>query len=863
MAYGGDLNEILCNSEKEGGRRKLPGFLDNFRDCLDRNNLFDCKPVSGWFTWLYVNSISGTVIQERLDIFLATTDRLYLFPDYRVSSIYTAKSDHCLLLMDASQVTISARDQGSNDYFLYDMCWSKEDACIERVRSTWLRSPGPTISKLQAIGDSLRSWQAEKCVSSKKSMSELQVFLNSCMQDYITDATKAAFLDAKREHKSLLDKDEAYWAQRARVTWLTQGDRNTTYFHARASGRQKKNRIRGLYNENGVWTDNQAEVAGIDMGCVNATVITLIPKIEDPVRMQQLRPISLCTVVYKIVSKTILNCMNSSYLGASNGPNKGASLKLDMEKAFDRVEWTFLRSVLLRMGFHSDWLDLLMDCVTSVTFRIQINGRLTPTIIPQRGLRQGDPIQKGPRVNHLLYADDSIVFLRNSKREASHLKEVLRLFADSSGQRINFGKSTVFFSPSTPIAHRRHLSSILGIAEVSDPGIYLRVPVRVGKNNTNVFGFINEKVDDRVSGWTKRLLSFGGREIFLKSIAQALPQYIMSCYLLSRTITDRITSSMHRVFCAKYFRSGSILDASLPDHASFAWKGLHTALQDLRGGFNPSSNSCLSNQLWSGHDTGTYSARSGYFYLCCSSSLYCRPSLLWKALKTLPTLPKVRIFAWRLAHDCLPTGSRVATTGLGPGMCPFCSTTVETSLHAFRDCTNATKALHLDSFPISVTDSRTTSIFDWLVEVARSLSREDFTKLLLVLWNLLNMQNFWVHDSRLQPVWAIVTSATLLHGDFLVANDNAKKPRSRPFISSPVWQPHYQGTENQSVFVPGRLIYDNVIMEHELLHYLKVFKNGPNKGFAVKLDNEKAYDRVEKSFCTRCDVKIRFCTTIY
>ncbi|KAK8972945.1 hypothetical protein V6N11_025441 [Hibiscus sabdariffa] len=88
-----------------------------------------------------------------------------------------------------------------------------------------------------------------------------------------------------------------------------------------------------------------------------------------------------------------------------------------------------------------------------------------------------------------------------------------------------------------------------------------------------------------------------------------------------------------------------------------------------------------------------------------------KPSPLWKSLKSLPTLPKVRIFAWRLAHDCLPTGSRVVAAGLGSGVCPFCSTTVETSQHAFRDCPSAAEALHLGGFPISVTDSRVDSIF--------------------------------------------------------------------------------------------------------------------------------------------------------
>ncbi|KAL4297875.1 hypothetical protein GQ457_12G013550 [Hibiscus cannabinus] len=518
---GGDINEILCHSEKEGGRRKLPGFLDTFRDCLDRNHLIDCKPISGWFTWLYTNSVSGSVIQERLDRYLATTD------------------------------------------------WS-----LFRLRVGLV-----TTSVLIVVGRRRR-------LDSRKS-----VLLGCTPQGTITDAAKTAFLEAKREHKSLLDKDEAYWAQRLECLGSLKATATLRTFML------------------GPWADARRTVSGdslmraaygqisrlrqhweligpdilrlchdllahkIDMSCITATVITLIPKVEDPVRMQQLRPISLCTVVYKIVSKTILNRMKpflprcisenqSTFLkgrlisdnilvahellhylcSSKNGPNKGAALKLDMEKTFDRVEWTFLQSVLLRMGFHSDWVDLLMDCVSTVTFRIRINGRLSPVIIPQRGLRQGDPLspflfvicmqglsatllaeqaagrimgiwasQKGPRVNHLLYTDDSIVFTRNSEREASRLKEVLRLFADSSGQRINFGKSTVFYSPSTPSADRDRISAILGIVEVFDRGIYLGVPLRVGKNKTNVFGFLNKKVDDRVSGWTKRLLSFGGR----------------------------------------------------------------------------------------------------------------------------------------------------------------------------------------------------------------------------------------------------------------------------------------------------------------------------------------------------------------
>lgn len=65
-----------------------------------------------------------------------------------------------------------------------------------------------------------------------------------------------------------------------------------------------------------------------------------------------------------------------------------------MSKAYDRVEWTFLKEMMLRLGFSRRWVDLIMTCISSVKYRIRVNGVLIEEFVPERGLRQGDPISR-------------------------------------------------------------------------------------------------------------------------------------------------------------------------------------------------------------------------------------------------------------------------------------------------------------------------------------------------------------------------------------------------------------------------------------------------------------------------------------
>lgn len=157
------------------------------------------------------------------------------------------------------------------------------------------------------------------------------------------------------------------------------------------------------------------------------------------------------------------------------------SLKLDMSKAYNRMEWVFLEVVLKRLGFSDQWIRTVLQCVTTARYAFLINGKPCGSLSPTRGLRQGDPLSpylfllcakvftalldkkvdegllqgikvcdEAPTINHLLFADDSLLFGKATSAECLVIKSVLADYEAASGQQVNFSKNNIVFSKVVP-----------------------------------------------------------------------------------------------------------------------------------------------------------------------------------------------------------------------------------------------------------------------------------------------------------------------------------------------------------------------------------------------------------------------------
>jgi len=145
-------------------------------------------------------------------------------------------------------------------------------------------------------------------------------------------------------------------------------------------------------------------------------------------------------------------------------------------------------------------------------------------------------------ISHLLFADDCIVFAEASQRGAARLQEILNTYSRGSGQLVNKEKSAVFFSNNCADEAKDEVRSTLQIETEALAEKYLGLPTALGRAMKEAFEYMSARIRGLVGDWSGREASCVGREVLLKSVAQAVPTYPMSCFLIPKDTCQKMKS---------------------------------------------------------------------------------------------------------------------------------------------------------------------------------------------------------------------------------------------------------------------------------------------------------------------------------
>ncbi|XP_074267046.1 uncharacterized protein LOC141590348 [Silene latifolia] len=782
----GDFNCVLSHSERLGGT-STDAEIDEFQSCLDACGLVDSPAQGAYYTWNNKQDASTRVF-SRLDSVLINSEWSQKMPSLYAHFLPEGTFDH-------TPCIIKSFDQGTKMF--------------------------QVVRKLKSLKVHLRQFNKDHFADIENAAALALRNLEDIQTNLIDDPSNQQMLNmethAAEEYKKLQADCTSLLSQKAKLAWSKDRDFNSKYFHGVIRSRVLRNQVLCVKDSKGQEHSAPQAVKDAFLKYYKELLGTAVH--TDKVNFQIIKRGKVCDAgLQDILVLPIQDVFNSGkLLKQLNATTVTLIPKCKMPTYVQQFRPIACSNVLYKFSIRR----LIMECVSSATFTLSLNGDNFGFFPGKRGLRQGDPMSpllftmcmeyftriidcateklpfhfhplcKPMRLTHLMFADDLLLFCKGDARSIMVLLRAYESFSRASGLMMNPQKSCAYFN-GVPAGLKKEIMSVSGIKEGSLPFKYLGVPITTGRLKKCDCGVLIDKIVERIRCLGAKKLSFAGRLVLVKSVLSTMSNYWASLFVLPKGVINRVDA-----ICRNFLCEGSTEHNKAP---LLAWHKVCVPQKEgglgLRGqswqSYNPSSDTSwhwrkvchVRDTIKDGFSDGIWSIGVGDYSvkLCYSWLRDKRPVVDWhRSVWNAVSPPKHCFIAWLIASQALMLKKKLFKLQISSDdSCCICALATESHAHLFQECRFSQKIYTSLAVKLGARLDATNQLQCIMKKRWSRLRKQVTTAVLLAAWYLIwNQRNearlfFKVSRPELitEHIWRVIhTRIRVLSPQFINVND--------------------------------------------------------------------------------------------
>ncbi|KAI0515950.1 hypothetical protein KFK09_008621 [Dendrobium nobile] len=494
MVIGGDFNCLFSKEEKKGGRKfSLNMGSKEMKAFITCNDLHEVTSSGPKFTWCN-NKIGAERILEKLDRCMVNSAAFNSSHRLLIKNLARLASDHCPIILNLLKFIPHSKT------LKFEEVWTSIPAATNIVLSSWKKNakgdPAQILNqKMKRVLRDLHYWSRAKFKDINLAKDNLQKEIITLQEKEgggveFTSEEQWRLKACMEELSILLNRINTIWKQRAKIKWLSDGDSNTRFYHAFANARRNSNYIHSIKSMQGDLVEDQEGIEEI-----------------------------------------LFQFFNSKW----------------KERSCVLLGWPLLNSVLVKED--KEYLGRKFSIEELEKVIKELGSNISPG--QDGGKSIGISVSaRSPKVSHLVYADDILVFSEAKLESINLVKKIIMEFCDWTGQKVNFQKYGILFGKHVNKRKRRKICNIMEFKELQEFN-YLGTKMALRRMKGSDFQFILDNALKKIGMWGSKLLSMAGKLNLINYVLLALPTFHTTLSLVPKRILLEIEKACRKFIWSK------------------------------------------------------------------------------------------------------------------------------------------------------------------------------------------------------------------------------------------------------------------------------------------------------------------------